>query len=276
MEIKRIADSSGMKQHPRMPAPSPTSSPLPQPLPEALAHSRRLAEQIREVIAKAGGWLPFSEYMELALYAPGLGYYSAGARKLGADGDFTTAPEMSPLFGQVLARQVQQLFEQVPSIVLEVGAGSGALAACLLAELEKLGALPDQYWILELSADLRQRERDTLAERVPHLLERVAWLNQLPPSFSGVVLGNEVLDAMPVEVFRIGEAGVEQAGVTGHQTDFEWAWRPASAGAASWRSPARGPWGCRNRRTGRSPAGAARRGCRDRKSNSNADDSGIN
>ena len=229
MEIKRIADSSGMKQHPRMPAPSPTSASLPQPSPEALAHSRRLAEQIREVIAKAGGWLPFSEYMELALYAPGLGYYSAGARKLGADGDFTTAPEMSPLFGQVLARQVQQLFEQVPSIVLEVGAGSGALAASLLAELEKLGALPDQYWILELSADLRQRERDTLAERVPHLLERVAWLNQLPPSFSGVVLGNEVLDAMPVEVFRIGEAGVEQAGVTGRGTNFEWAYRPANA-----------------------------------------------
>jgi SAM-dependent MidA family methyltransferase len=229
MEIKRIADSSGMTQHALMTAPSHTSASLPQPSPEALAHSRRLAEQIREVIAKAGGWLPFSEYMELALYAPGLGYYSAGARKLGADGDFTTAPEMSPLFGQVLARQVQQIFEQVPSIVLEVGAGSGALAASLLAELEKLGALPDQYWILELSADLRQRERDTLAERVPHLMERVAWLNQLPPSFSGVILGNEVLDAMPVEVFRIGEAGVEQAGVTGHRTEFEWAWRPAGA-----------------------------------------------
>ena len=204
---------------------------LPQPSAEALEHSRRLAGQIRELIAKSGGWLPFSSYMEAALYAPGLGYYSAGARKLGADGDFTTAPELSPLFGEVLARQLRQLFGEVPRIVLEVGAGSGALAAALLAELEKLDALPEQYWILELSAELRQRERDTLAERVPQLLERVAWLNQLPPSFSGVVVGNEVLDAMPVEVFRVGpQGGMEQGGAAvlgGHGTDFTWAWRAA-------------------------------------------------
>ena len=230
MNTGKIADSNGMTQHPRM----PLQAQLPPASPEAMAHSRRLAEQLREMIAKAGGWLPFSAYMELALYAPGLGYYSAGARKLGADGDFVTAPELSPLFGQVLARQVRQLFEQVPCIVLEIGAGSGALAASLLAELEKLGALPDQYWILELSADLRQRERDTLAERVPHLLERVAWLNQLPPSFSGVALGNEVLDAMPVEVFRVGPdgGGIEQAGVTGRETAFSWAYHPASEALA--------------------------------------------
>jgi len=148
---------------------------LPEPNEELKNLSRELCALICAEMAETG-FMPFSRFMELALYQPGLGYYSAGARKLGADGDFTTAPEMSPLFGQVLARQVQQLFEQVPSIVLEVGAGSGALAASLLAELEKRGALPDQYWILELSADLRQRERDTLAERVPHLMERVAFL----------------------------------------------------------------------------------------------------
>lgn len=231
-----------MKQHPRM----PPSAQLPQATPEALAHSRRLAEQIREIIAKAGGWIPFSSYMELALYAPGLGYYSAGARKLGTEGDFTTAPELSPLFGQVLARQVRQLFAQLPRIVLEVGAGSGALAASLLAELERLDALPDQYWILELSADLRQRERDTLAAHVPHLLERVAWLNRLPPSFSGVALGNEVLDAMPVEVFRMGEGGLEQAGVSGRETAFSWSYRPAPARLAEELAPLGLPAGYRS------------------------------
>ncbi len=216
-----------------IPLQTPAGGGLPQPAPEALAHSERLAAHIRRAITEAGGWLPFSDYMRLALYAPGLGYYSAGARKLGAEGDFTTAPEMSPLFGQVLARQVAQLFEAVPRTVLEVGAGSGALAAALLAELEVLDALPEQYWILELSADLRERERDTLATRVPHLLDRVAWLNQLPPAFSGVVIGNEVLDAMPVEVFRTGEDAVEQAGVVVKDGGFAWDYRMAPEALAA-------------------------------------------
>ena len=219
---------------------------LPAPSAEALAHSRRVAGFIHAEIAAAGGWVPFSRYMEMALYAPGLGYYSAGARKLGAEGDFTTAPEMSPLFGQVLARQVQELFsgEGLPRVILEIGAGSGALAAALLEELARLDALPEQYLILELSADLRQRERDTLAERVPALLDRVAWLNRLPPAFSGVIIGNEVLDAMPVELFRVGADGPEQGGVravkyatgaagaTGAAHEFEMAWRPATGALA--------------------------------------------
>ncbi len=214
---------------------------LPQPSPEALAHCERLCAHIRDAITTAGGWIPFSQYMELALYAPGLGYYSAGARKLGAEGDFTTAPEMSPLFGQVLAQQVRDLFAEdgLPRAILEVGAGSGSLAASLLEELERLDATPDDYFILELSADLRQRERDTLAERVPALLPRVTWLNQLPPSFSGVIIGNEVLDAMPVELVRSsgdsssdssGAHGVEQGGVC-WSTDanaFALKWRPAT------------------------------------------------
>ena len=210
---------------------------LPRPDTDALAHSNATAAHIRAAIATAGGWLPFSRYMELALYAPGFGYYSAGARKLGAAGDFITAPELSPLFGRVLARQISDLFQTLPHEILEVGAGSGALAASLLEELERLGKLPDRYLILELSADLRQRERDTLAARVPHLVERVAWLSQLPPSFSGVVLGNEVLDAMPVEVFRTTENGIEQAGVAVEDSTFEWSFRPATAALESLVAP---------------------------------------
>ena len=207
---------------------------LPQPSPEALAHCERLCAHIRAAITTAGGWIPFSRYMELALYAPGLGYYSAGARKLGAEGDFTTAPEMSPLFGQVLAQQVRDLFveEGLPRAILEVGAGSGSLAASLLEELDRLDATPDDYFILELSADLRQRERDTLAARVPALLPRVTWLNQLPPSFSGVIIGNEVLDAMPVELFRRdnGKDVVQQGGVcwSAEANAFAIAWQAAT------------------------------------------------
>lgn len=160
--------------------------------------SERLARLIASEIERAGGRLSFARYMELSLYAPGLGYYMAGARKLGRDGDFVTAPEISPLFGRTLARQLQQLAGPAPGDIMEIGAGSGALAADLLLELERLGCVPRRYLILELSPDLRDRSRDTLAARAPHLLERVSWLNQLPPRFEGIVLGNEVLDAMPV------------------------------------------------------------------------------
>ncbi|MGA8053534.1 MAG: SAM-dependent methyltransferase, partial [Burkholderiales bacterium] len=152
---------------------------LPEPAPEARAHSERVVARIREEIDTHQGWIAFSRYMELALYAPQLGYYSAGARKLGRDGDFVTAPEISQLFGEALARQAADVLAQGFDAILEVGAGSGALAASMLAELERLERLPAQYLILELSADLRERSRDTLARRVPHLLDRVAWLNQL-------------------------------------------------------------------------------------------------
>jgi len=201
---------------------------LPEPTPEARAHSDRVAERIRSEIAASGGWISFARYMELALYAPGLGYYSAGAKKLGRAGDFVTAPEISPLFGQTLARQVKQVLEAGFDQVLEVGAGSGALAATLLEELERSGKVPRSYLILELSADLRERSRDTLAARVPHLLERVAWLNRLPPAFSGVVLGNEVLDAMPVHVVRMHGGRTEEGGVGVRNERLHWSWRLAS------------------------------------------------
>lgn len=202
---------------------------LPAPTADARAHSDRLVLHIGDAIGAAGGWIGFSRYMELALYAPGMGYYMAGARKLGRDGDFVTAPEISPLFGRTLAHQVAQALDTGLNEILEIGAGSGALAASLLEELDRMGRLPTQYLVLELSADLRERSRDTLAARVPHLLPRIAWLNGLPPAFSGVILGNEVLDAMPVDVVRITDAGVEEAGVeAAPDGSFAWAWRAAS------------------------------------------------
>jgi SAM-dependent MidA family methyltransferase len=200
---------------------------LPEPTPEARAHSDRVAGHISEEIAASGGWISFARYMELALYAPGLGYYSAGAKKLGKAGDFVTAPEISPLYGQTLARQVKQVLDADFDEVLEVGAGSGALAATLLEELERLGKVPRSYLILELSADLRERSRDRLAARVPYLMERVAWLNRLPPSFSGVVLGNEVLDAMPAHVIRVQGRKFEEGGVGVKSGRLDWSWRLA-------------------------------------------------
>src|SRR5687768_2529444 len=170
--------------------------------------------------------------MELALYAPGLGYYMAGSRKLGRDGDFVTAPEISGLFGRALARQVSALARTGLADVLEIGAGSGALAADLLLELERVGRLPPRYLILELSPDLRDRSRATLAARAPHLLERVAWLNGLPPAFTGVVIGNEVLDAMPAHVVRRERGGIAELGVAREGNAFRWAVRPAPAALA--------------------------------------------
>lgn len=189
-------------------------------------------------IARAGGWISFARYMELALYAPGLGYYMAGARKLGREGDFVTAPEISRLFGRTLARQLAALARAGFGEILEIGAGSGALAADLLLELERLGHAPGRYLILELSPDLRDRSRDTLAARAPHLLERVAWLNRLPPAFSGVVIGNEVLDAMPVHIFQRVGGNVVELGVGCNAGKLEWAPRPAAFPGAEAPDPA--------------------------------------
>jgi SAM-dependent MidA family methyltransferase len=203
---------------------------LPAPPAAALASSDQLVRLIAGEIERGGGWISFARYMELALYAPGLGYYMGGARKLGRGGDFVTAPEISQLFGRTLARQVKQLAQTGLTDVLEIGAGSGALAADLLLELEQLGSVPGRYLILELSPDLRARSRDTLAARAPHLIERVAWLNGLPPSFEGVVIGNEVLDAMPAHVFQRSGGNIVEMGVA--FTDGKPGWSPRPAGAA--------------------------------------------
>ena len=199
---------------------------LPAPSPDALAHSQRVTAHLAAQIAAAGGWMPFSQFMEAALYTPGLGYYAAGATKFGAAGDFVTAPELTPLFGRTLARAVAPVLAATGGEVLELGAGSGRLAADVLAELDRLGALPARYAILEVSADLVERQRQTLEQAIPHVLDRIVWLDALPESFSGVILGNEVLDALPVELVHWTDAGPLQRGVVLGDGGFDWADRP--------------------------------------------------
>jgi SAM-dependent MidA family methyltransferase len=204
-------------------------SSLPIPDADALAHSQQLHRLLAREIGDNGGWLPFSRFMEQLLYAPGLGYYAAGARKFGAAGDFVTAPEMSGLFGQALARQVADGMAASAPVVLEVGAGSGRLAADLLLALEALDALPEQYCLLELSADLRQRQQATLARAVPHLAARAVWLDALPERFAGVVVANELLDAMPVDIVAWrGEAIFSRGVALAEDGCFTWSERPAS------------------------------------------------
>jgi SAM-dependent MidA family methyltransferase len=201
---------------------------LPLPSADALAHSRRVAEHIRAAIEAAGGAIPFSRYMDLALYAPGLGYYSAGARKFGAAGDFITAPELSPLYSRCLARQCAEVLAFVPQgAILELGAGSGVMAADMLLELQALGSLPAEYLILEVSADLRERQRQTLAAKATGLASRVRWLDALPESFSGVIVGNEVLDALAVERFLKRPGGFDEYCVRAEGGGFAWSTRPA-------------------------------------------------
>ena len=179
-----------------------------EPDADAASHSARLTDLICAEIAAADWRLPFDRFMDLALYAPGLGYYVAGATKFGAGGDFVTAPELSPLFGRCVAVQAAEALDRLGGgEVLEFGAGSGALAAAVLTGLEQLGALPERYLILEPSPDLQERQRALLAARVPHLTGRCHWLDRLPERLRGVVLANEVLDAMPVHRFRVGAAG---------------------------------------------------------------------
>lgn len=147
--------------------------------------------------------IPFVEFMQLALYAPGHGYYSSGLQKLGRQGDFITAPELTPLFGKALANQCQQVLMQLESPVLfEFGAGSGALCVAILEHLEKQNCLPETYYILEVSANLQHRQRELINQKIPHLAQRVTWLERWPQvPFNGVVIANEVLDAMPVHRF---------------------------------------------------------------------------
>jgi SAM-dependent MidA family methyltransferase len=197
---------------------------LPAPGPEAAAHSRVLTEFIKDRIVEAGGWISFAEYMSLALYAPGLGYYTAGARKFGAGGDFVTAPELTPLFGQVVAAQAAQVLEAVGGgDILELGAGSGRLAVDMLLELERLERLPDRYFILDVSADLRERQQALISAEIPQLTNRVVWLDALPESFSGFIVGNEVLDALPVHLLHWQSGTVWERGVAWPSgTGFAW------------------------------------------------------
>lgn len=193
----------------------PQTLALPEPDPDSQAHSRAVAAFIRERIAAAGGSISFAEYMHYCLYAPGLGYYASGATKFGQAGDFVTAPEVSPIFGKLLARQCAEVLAQLDSpSILEIGAGSGRLAADVIESLAAENALPaGGYHILEVSPDLQQRQRDLLAQRVPYAMASVTWLDAMPIGFTGVVIANELLDALPVERFVRRADSIVQVGV---------------------------------------------------------------
>lgn len=202
---------------------------LPTPDPQGLETSDQLTAQIRAELDAGGGAISFARYMALALYAPGLGYYRAGSPKFGARGDFTTAPECAPLFAHCLAQQCQQVLAALDGgDILEFGAGGGALAVELLLELERLHYLPDRYFVMELSGELRQRQQALLCMRAPHLLARVVWLDNLVQApFRGVVLANEMLDAMPVQCFTIAGDQIRERCVTWEGSRFAWCDRPA-------------------------------------------------
>jgi SAM-dependent MidA family methyltransferase len=230
----------------------PSASALPPPSADARAHSTRVVAHIRAAIAAAGGWISFARYMELALYAPGLGYYAAGATKFGDAGDFVTAPEMTPLFARALAAQVAAILAATRRReIVELGAGTGRLAADLLCALAAREALPARYAILEVSPELRARQRATLEREAPAHASRVEWLATLPDAIDGAVLANEVLDAIPAHLVARRDGRLFERGVVvaprdaGTASGFGWDERiapDAVAACAARRFPPHGDY----------------------------------
>ncbi len=224
----------------------PNQAVLPEPSADAQVHSARLRAQLAVAIARSEGCLPFDQYMEQVLYAPGLGYYAAGAARFNGAGDFTTAPEISPLFGRTLARALAPGLRALRTgdvgtpggpasdavTVLEPGAGTGRLALVLLAALDALGAAPDRYWILEPSPALQAEQRRTLQALPAHLRGRVEWLQALPAPFVGAIVANEVLDALPVELLQTDEAGSVLACAVTVDAQGQLGWTLQAASAA--------------------------------------------
>ena len=194
---------------------------LPEPSPEAQAASAQLSRLIQQKISANNGWIAFAEFMENALYAPQLGYYTGGAAKLGGAGDFITSPEISPLFGGALANFAAQLLPQMSNQLMEFGAGTGKLAFDILTELHRQSCPPERYYIVELSGELRSRQEQLLKD-----FKEVVWLQQMPESFSGLVLGNEVLDAMPAHLVVKAENGWLERGVSWQDEQFIWVDQP--------------------------------------------------
>ena len=196
----------------------------PIPEKEGLLQSEKLTAHVKNLINEKGGAIGFDEYMSAVLYEPGLGYYSAGSRKFGAEGDFVTAPEISSLFSQCLAYQCAQVLSELGSgSILELGAGTGVMARDLLLELEKLDLLPENYFILEVSADLKQRQQQLLKQSIPHLFERISWLDSLPEtSFNGLILANEILDALTVKRFKKTSDSFKEMKVACDGDTFGW------------------------------------------------------
>ena len=202
---------------------------LPEVTPEERTQSEKLLALIRREIEGQGGWISFARFMEMALYEPGLGYYTAGSTKFGGAGDFVTAPELSPLFSRCLASQCADVLAAVGGgDILEIGAGTGRMAADMLNELEALDRLPGHYLILEVSADLRQRQIATLSTHAARHLKRVTWLDELPAARRGVVVANEVIDALPVDRFRMRSGTVNALGVAWHSSELAWSEKPAA------------------------------------------------
>lgn len=194
-------------------------------------YSDQLTIRLRGAIVELGGAMDFGEFMQRVLYEPGLGYYVTGHQKFGAEGDFVTAPQMGELFGRCLARQCGEALEALTGgDVLEFGAGTGLLCTQVLDSLHRSGRLPDHYYILELSPDLRERQRASIGRRCPDLLPRCRWLDRLPERFEGIVIANEVLDAMPVERFRVTESGLEIIQVSWAEETFRETARSAAPG----------------------------------------------
>jgi SAM-dependent MidA family methyltransferase len=200
---------------------------LPTPSVEAQKHSQQLVALIQKTINEQKGWISFAEFMHLALYAPGLGYYSAGSQKFGdlknGGGDFVTAPQISPLFAQALSNQIAQVLNITHGSMLELGAGTGKLAADILLTLEELSVVPDKYFILEVSDHLRQVQLETLQKKLAEdLLQRVEWLTELPSNFKGVIIGNEVLDAIPVNIVHVQGHDIDERGIAIEAGQFVW------------------------------------------------------
>lgn len=202
---------------------------LPEPTSEQKQHSERMSDCVRQLIKASGGWISFERYMQTVLYTPALGYYSAGQQKFGEQGDFITSPETGSLFAQSLARPVSRVLDELnDACVIEFGAGSGKLAADLLKALQLLGRLPERYLIIELSAELQQRQQQTIQQAVPELLARVEWLSELPAiPVNAVVLANEVLDAMPVQRFCWHKDSLQELGVSLQDNELRLVFRDA-------------------------------------------------
>lgn len=199
---------------------------LPLPDEAGLTRSRKLQQLIYTKIEKRL-WISFAEYQHLALYTPDLGYYSSSTKKFGKEGDFTTSPEVSVLFGKTLARQVKEIIYPLNGNILEIGAGSGKLALDLLSELKQLNALPNAYYILEIGADLRQRQQNLLRDELPDLFNRVHWIEELPQNFSGLIFANELLDTIPTHVIAWRNGEIFERGVACAQEEhFIWEERP--------------------------------------------------
>jgi SAM-dependent MidA family methyltransferase len=202
-------------------------STLPTPSVEAKKHSQQLVALIQKTINEQKGWINFAEFMHLALYAPGLGYYSAGSQKFGdsktGGGDFVTAPQISPLFAQTLSNQIAQVLNITEGSILELGAGTGKLAADILLTLAEKNSAPAKYFILEVSDHLRQVQLETMWNKLPQdLVQRVEWLTELPSNFIGVIIGNEVLDAIPVHIMHIKDDGIYERGIVIEGEGFAW------------------------------------------------------